>query len=491
MPKPVRRQPSPKKSLKNPLIFVGAFLFALVTMPFVFGSLANYRLHQLVKDAKLPDGIILEIKSYDQGYLHSQLLMNVLIIDPKQLQQPNEIARNVVSFNVAADINHGPFFNAGRLGFNSGLAHIHAYLKAEDIAMDNAAFAQTLDDIFTEQEIVSLDATLSLLGALKVNIHSSDANYQADDGSVSWGGIDGTLYISGSNRVMKASLDVSPMLLQASNKSSLDFSRISIISDAHRKGDMPWIGEQSINVPSFFMRDETGREVKFSNLIFTAKSDIENELASVQVEGKANNLQLYTQAINDTQISMKIDRLDAKSLVTFSKVTQNDVNTLDEEEKRSLTHALVTMLSPGATFTFTHNMMLNEGPVNADISVVFPDLTDNIDKDPIETVAQDLMMKLSASLSMQTPSQWLEDTLYNIALSKLPPNASSQKDPQAALRHDINDQLKTLSQAGVLLNDGTNYSFLLKYELGNIILNGNKLSQEDITKLMNLFSGKQ
>lgn len=484
--------------MRKPLLFGAAFLVGIVTMPLVFGYLTKYRINTMLTEAKLPEGIILEMKSYNLGYLSSHAILNVMILDPKQLQQPTEVSRHVITFNIEAEINHGPIFNAGKLEHRTGLAHIHAYLEPDDIALANEDFAKTLASIFAEKEIVSLDATINYTGALSAHLHSSDANYHADDGSVSWGGVDGTLYLSRNNNVLDASLDISPMLLQAENKSSLDFSRISILSKAKRNDDMPWVGEQAINVPSFYMRDETGREIRFSNLLFTASSDIKNKLASVHVEGKADNLQLYTQAIQDTQITMLIENLDAKSLVAFSKVTQNNVNELNEDEKRALTQALVTMLSPGALFKFTHKMDIAEGPVSAEISVQFPNLSEAVEKDPIETVAQRLMMELDASLSMETPSKWLEDTLYNIALSKLPPNAPTQVDPvtkknitpQEALRKDINDQLKTLSQAGVLINDGTHYAFHLNYDKGNIVLNGNKLTQEDITKLMNLFSNK-
>jgi len=492
-------KPKLPPQMGKPLLFIAAFALGVVSMPLVFGLLTKYHLKGMVKDSNLPEGILLEVKSYDLGYFSSHALMNVIIMDPKQLNQPTELPHNVITFNVEADIKHGPFFKAGKLDTRTGLAHIHAYLEPDDIALSNEALEKTLAAIFIETEIVSLDATLSLTAALNAHLHSSDANYHADDGTVSWGGVDGTLFISRNNNVMDASLDISPMLLQATNKSSLDFSRISILSKAKRKDDMPWTGEQAINIPSFYMQDETGREIRFSNLIFTANSDIKDKLASVHVEGKADNLQLYTQIINDTKISMIIERLDAKSLIDFSKVTQKNVNELNEEEKRALTQALVTMLSPGASFKFSHNMNIEEGPVNADITVEFPNLSDNLKTDPIETVAQRLMMELQASLAMQTPNKWLETTLYNIALAKLPPNTPDQVDPvtkkkispEEALRKDIDNQLKTLSQAGVLINDGTHYAFHLNYDKGNIILNGNKLTQEDITKLMNLFSDKQ
>lgn len=484
--------------MRKPVLFIAAFVIAAVTMPLVFGLVTKHRLTSLISEAQVPEGILLELKSYDMGYFSSHALLQVMVLDPKQLQEPTEIPRNVFAFNVEADIKHGPIFMGSNLNAHTGLAHIHAFLTPESIAPANKELAKTLAAIFTEKEVISINASLSLFAALNATLQSSNANYQADDGTVSWGGIDGSLYLSSNNNVMKATIDIAPMLLQAENTSSLDFSRISIISDAERDDDMPWTGEQAINVPSFYMKDENGREIRFSNLLVTANSAITDDIAHMHVEGKAENLQLYTQKIENTVISMDVNNLNAASLVAFSKVTQNNMSELSDDEKRALTQALVNMLSPGAVFKFSHEMTIPEGPVNALVQVKFPDLSEAVKKDPIETIAQRLMMELNASLSMETPSAWLEDMLYNIALSKLPANAPSQTDPvtkksispQEALRKDINDQLKALSQAGVLISDDSHYAFHLNYERGNIVLNGNRLTQEDIAKLMGLFSGK-
>jgi uncharacterized protein YdgA (DUF945 family) len=481
--------------MRKILLFSAAFILAIATMPFVFGLLTEHRINNAIAQADLPEGVLLELKSYDRGYLKSHALMNVTLVELQPAESTSSPAK-MLSFNVEADMRHGPFFKAGKLGYRTGMSHIHAYIKPEDLGMANEELAKTISAIFADKEIVGVDAILNILGDFEAFFHSSAANFNADGDSVTWGGIEGNIALSRDNNKIKTSLNISPMLLQSKNKASLDFSKISILSDATRETGMPWVGEQSLNIPSFFMRNEQGDEVRFSNLLVTAASEVKDNLASAQMNAKADNLQLLSQLIQETQLRFSVDKIDAKSFVEFSKITQNNINDLTEEERSELTLSLISMLSPGTLIEFQHDMNIAEGPVNTKLTVQFPDLTQADDKLPPEVLMQRLFTEITAALSMQAPSQWLEASLVRIALGDLPADAPPRIDPvtkakmtaQEGLQLDISNQLKALSQAGVLVNDGTHYAFQLNYQNGGIMLNGNKLTQDDIMRLMAMFS---
>jgi uncharacterized protein YdgA (DUF945 family) len=481
--------------MRKILLFSAAFILAIATMPFVFGLLTEHRVNNAIQQANLPEGVLIEVKSYDRGYLQSHALMNITLVDiqaPETSEQPPKI----LTFNLEADMRHGPFFKAGALGYRVGMAHVHAYIKPEDLGMANEQLAKTISAVFADKEIVGVDAVLNMFGDFDSQFHSSAANFHDDGNSVTWGGIQGKLYLSGDNNKIKTTLNISPMLLQSKDKSSLDFSEISIISEAKRKTDMPWVGEQSLNIPSFFMRNEQGDEVRFSHLIVTAGSKVEGKLTSAHMDAKADNLQLLSQLIQDTQLRIAVDKLDAKSFIEFSKITQNNINDLTDDQRRDLTLSMINMLSPGTLIEFQHDMNIAEGPVNTKLTIQFPDLTQADDKLPPEVLTQRLFTEINAALSMQAPNKWLENSLVNIAASSLPADAPAHIDPvtkvkmtaQEALHHDISNQLKALSQAGILVNDGTHYAFQLNYQNGVITLNGNKLTQDDIMRLMSMFS---
>jgi uncharacterized protein YdgA (DUF945 family) len=480
--------------MRKILVFIAAFVLAIVTMPFFFGLLAEYQIQSSLDKANLPEGVIVEVKSYDRGYAHSHAVFGVTLVE----LVPNAPPKHVASFTLESEIDHGPLLSSSAEGYHSGLAKIHAYIKPENIAFSNDQLAKSLASIFENQEILSLDATLGIFASIRAHLHSSPAHYQGEDGSINWGGVDASFDISHNRNAMKASVDIAPMLLQAQSKASLDFSRISFVSDAKRDKGMPWVGEQTLNVPSFYMRSPTGDEARFSNLIFTGKSEVKNNLASMEFLAKADNLELYTQAIKDTELSMQLGHLNPKAFVEFSGYTQGDMNAMNDEEKQAFKKALVTMLSPGALFTFEHGMNISEGPVSTKISVQFPNLEADLGKSTEDVLAQRLLTEVNATLATQAPKLWLENTLYKIALSHLPPDAPTQIDPvtqakitaQEALHRSILNQLKTLTQAGVLVSDETHYALHLNYEKGNIMLNGNKLTQEDIAKIMGMLNGK-
>jgi hypothetical protein len=62
--------------------------------------------------------------------------------------------------------------------------------------------------------------------------------------------------------------------------------------------------------------------------------------------------------------------------------------------------------------------------------------------------------------------------------------------PQEALHRQIKNQLKTFTQAGILVSDETHYAIHMNYDNGVITLNGNKLTQDDLIKLMSVISKK-
>lgn len=479
------------------LLFFAAFVFALVTMPIVFGLLTEYRLKSLIAESDLPEGTIVEIKSYDRGYLKAHTVVNLTLLEP-QAPQENTSPSHKVSFNIEADIQNGPLFHIADKGLRSGMAQIHIYIKPEDLAIANEELAKTISNIFADKEVFSVNATLSLLGTLNAHIHSSAANYQSEKSSITWGGIDGDIKMTGDNNAVHVMIDISPMLIQGENHASLDFSRISILSDAKRKTGMPWVGEQALNVPSFFMRDDKGKEVRFSNLLVTAKTNIDGALTKMDFNAKADNLEMFSQAITDTQLSMTISKLDAKSFVKFGDMSQTNMEFMTDEQKKDFTRTVISMLSPGTEFEFQHDMNLKEGPVNTKISLQFPDIRDALSKEPNEVLSQRLLKEINATLAMQSPKDWLESTLYSIAVSQLPPDAPAQHDPvtnakvtpQELIHKHVMENLKTFTQAGILINDGTHYAVHVNYANGVIELNGNKLTQEDLTRIMGVISHK-
>lgn len=470
----------------------------LVASPYLMGLWAKKEVKRLVAVTPLPPGLYLEVQDYQLGYISSTFTLYVKMLDPAMAFEPAEIPKHEVEFLSQARIQHGPLLMTNR-GLCMGLAYLHGTLAIDDLIMLTSETKQGLRSYFEDSELISIDATLGLTGSWEGTFDSTRVNFDDPQGKVQWGGISGELQYFGGLRTPenKIGIKISPLLLQSKSEhpAIVDSAQIKIFSNTLMTEEGLWVGSQFVEIPAFYLKDEQSNEIRFDHFKAMSKSNIEQNLAQVQLKAGADNIIFFTQRINTIDFNVSIDKLDAKSLVEFGSVANTSSNSMTNKERQALTFALIGMLSPGAELNLNHLMKLDEGDVVAKLKMVFPDLSKERTQQPPETIAQQLIMKLDALLSLTMPMHWLEDSLYRIALARLPENAPPHKDPKTgvvipakdALRNDINDQLKILSEQRILINNGTTYTFLLGYKDGVISLNGTVLSQEDIQKLLSVF----
>lgn len=481
--------------MRKILLFIAAFLLALISMPFVFGLITEHRIKATLAEADLPEGTLVEIKTYKLGYLQSHALINVALVEPQNPLQPTQPSVEKFSFNIEGDIHHGPFFKTSE-GYAGGLAYLHFYVKPTDLALSNEGLAKIIGAIFTDKEVVSLDASFSYLGNMTAHLHSSPANYQGNDGAINWGGVNGHFKMAGNRNAINVNIEVAPLLMQSSTHAALDFAKITLTSNAKRTQGLPWVGEQSLLIPSFYMKDEQNKELRFDNLNVKAVTNLEDSVTQMNFDAKADSLEIFSQKIDSLNLNLAISQLEAKSFVKFSEQSQTDMNLMSDEDKKEFTRTVIQMLSPGTHFVLQHNMNIHEGPVTSNIDIKFPKLTDELNKEPNEVLAQRLLKDLNASVALSTPKIWLENTLYNMSIAQIPANAppihdpvSNQKiTPQEMVRRQLAQQMKSFTQAGILATDGQHYSFNLNYNQGQFTLNGKALSQEEMGQLINSLS---
>lgn len=479
-----------------------AVLVLLGATPYLTGLWAKKQVHQLVAKAPLPPGLYLEIQNYDLGYMTSTFTLYVKMLDPAMAFEPAEIPKQQIEFLSQATINHGPIFKTKR-GLGLGIGHLQGTLGMDDLIMLSEETKKNVQAYFEESELFNIEATLGFTGYWNAHFESTRVQFDDPNGTIQWGGISGEIQYSGGLHSPKNKIGilVSPLLLQSKTEhpAIVDSAEIKIYSDTAMSKEKLWVGSQTIQMPAFYLKDEQNNEIRFDHFQATSQSDIKDNLAEAQLKASAKNITFFSQKMKNIDFSMNISKLDAKSLVEFAALSNGSSNTMTNKERQALSFALIGMLSPGAEFHMNHVMNMDEGDLTATLDFVFPDLSKARDQEPPETVAQQLIMKMSATLSLAMPNTWLQDTLYRIALARLPENAPSHKDPKTgvvtsakdALKNDIIDQLKTLSEQRIIVDDGKQYTFLLGYNQGAISLNGTLLSQEDIQKLMSVFKPQE
>lgn len=275
---------------------------------------------------------------------------------------------------------------------------------------------------------------------------------------------------------------------------------MTVDSDGKRYKNTPWIGTQSLSLPSFYLRDETGHTIRFNGFKLNTQSSMKDHLVNILLNASANDIDFFNQKASTASLTLSLDRLGSSGLMAFSRLTQTDaadVNDLEWQTARRA--ALVDILENGATASFIHTMTPETGNVAFEAKMAFPDLNKNHQDDTVDELTQQLILHMKASVSLRAPLVWLENTLYELTLPYLPADAPPYTDPHTkktipakeALRLDILDQFKALNDTHILITEDGQSRFDLNYDSGNLLMNEKPLTQEDVARIMSLFEPEQ
>lgn len=501
--------------MKKRIILGLLTLLVLGALPYLSGQLIKHELQRLITSLPVPEGVSLKLDDYHVRYARSWAQLEVTVEEPAYGDLPfphlfEENAENHVSY-VRLKIFHGPIFPMEveikqekhpeqalevkeTLAF--GLGRIAFYAKAKELAPSNPMLQDALENFFEKNDILAGNARINLLGTLTTHMSLASSYYKSPEGSFTFGGIDGYITVSRDLNTVRFDVNIAPLLLQGKHNAMIDMSAMQLRSDGTRTADTPWVGTQTVSLPSFYLHDEEGNTIRFSKFDLKTESQVKSGLATITLNAAASDVEIFGEQIPDAQFKLALDTLDAKGLADFSRVTQ-PVKGMDEatwQAKRR--DALIAMFKRGAHVMATYALKVPEGNVLANAEARFPDL--QADTGTPEHLAKEMILKLNASLSLHAPLVWLESTLYHMALPHLPADAPPVIDPNTkkaipapeALRMEITEQFNELNAAHILITDQAgNTAFNLRYEAGNVLLNGKALTSEDLVKLMTILGG--
>lgn len=480
---------------KRLLIGFLAFL-TLAALPYFSGMLAKYQLKNFIETLVLPEGVSIQLSDYHVRYARSWAQLEITVEEPAYSDLPlsgffEHEGQSHVSY-VRLKIFHGPIFPTETERLAVGLGRVAFYAKAKDIAPANATLQDALENFFEKNELLSGNTRLGFFGNLVTTFSTAPAYYKSPEGSLSFEGVNGTLIVSLDLNRINLDLHVSPLLLQGKHNSVIDMAAMTLTSDGERAENTPWVGTQTMSLPSFYLHDEDGNTVRFSEFLLDTASQVKKGTANITLHATAKDLDIFEQKISLASFKLILDNLNAKGLADFSRLAQNADN-LDEEEWHDARRlALIDMFKQGANASLDYDLTVPEGKVLAQANVDFPDIQK--EKGTPEHFAQQLILKMKASLSLHAPLMWLENTLFTMTLPHLPADAPPVVDPHTkktvpardALRIEITDQFNALNAAQVLITDQGNSAFSLRYESGSLFLNGKPLTSEDLVKLMTI-----
>ena len=478
-------------------LLIGLLVFLILgSLPYVSGLIVERQVNNLIGNLALPEGVSVKIDGYHVRYARSWAQIQITATKPAYPDMPlshlfKYTGDTHVSY-IRLKIFHGPIFPKENDRLTVGLGRIAFYTKANDLAPANAILQDSLENFFEKNEIIAGNATLTFLGNLHIDFTTAPAYYKSDEGSLSFEGISGKAIVSTDLNRIKLDLHVSPLLLQGKQDSMIDMAAMTLASDGKRTDSTPWVGTQTVSLPSFYLRDEAGNTIRFSQFALDTESHVKSGLANITLNAAANDVEFFKEKFINTSFKLIMDKLDAKGLADFSRITHHQKDLGDGVWQVARRNALIDMFKKGAELSLIYTLNVEQGKVLAEAQAQFPDLQK--DEGSPEHFAQQMILKMNASLSLHAPLMWMEDTLYRMALPHIPADAPPVKDPHTkqtipapeALRMEISDQFNALNEAQVLITDQGNSALNLRYEGGKILLNGKTLTPEDLIKLMSV-----
>ncbi len=478
--------------MKKRLLIGFLVLTFLGASPYLAGWVVHYQLSTLFNNLNLPQGVSIDIERYAVRYARSWVQLKVVANDPI-IPEPH-------TSYIRLKIFHGPIFPAENGGLSVGLARATLFAKADDIAPDNALLQDSLENFFEKNEIISGNVHFGLLGHINMTFASAPAYYKSEEGFLSFEGINGSLKVSHSLNAATFHMDVSPLLLEGKNKSILDMAAMTVDSDGKRSKKTPWIGTQSLSLPSFYLRDESGHIIRFNEFKLNTQSNMKDRLVNILLNASAKDIDFFNQKAATASLKLSLDRLGPAGLMDFSRLTQADTADVDNLEWQTARRAaLVDILKNGAIASFTHAMTPETGNVGFEAKMAFPDLNKNHEDATVDELTQQLILNMKASVSLRAPLVWLENTLYELTLPYLPADAPPYTDPHTkqtipakeALRLDIVDQFKALNDTHILITEDGQSRFDLNYDTGHLLMNEKPLTQDDVARIMSIFEPEQ
>ncbi|MFI4955695.1 MAG: DUF945 family protein [Gammaproteobacteria bacterium] len=478
-------------------LLIGLFAFLVLgSLPYLSGLIVEYQLNNFIGNLALPEGVSVKVDGYHVRYARSWAQIEITATKPAYPDMPfasffKYTGDTHVSY-IRLKIFHGPIFPKENDRLTMGLGRIAFYAKANDLAPANAILQDSLENFFEKNEIIAGNATLTLLGNLDIDFATAPAYYKSDEGSLSFEGVTGKASVSTDLNRIKLDLHVSPLLLQGKHDSMIDMAAMTLASEGERSKNSPWVGKQTMSLPSFYLRDEAGNTIRFNQFTLDTASHVKSGLANITLNAAANDVEFFNEKFINTTFKLIMDKLDAKGLADFSRISHHQDELSEGDWQVARRNALIDMFKKGAELSLIYTLTVEQGKVLAEAQVQFPDL--HKEEGTPEHFAQQMILKMKASLSLHAPLMWMEDTLYRMALPHIPADAPPVTDPHTkqtipareALRMEISDQFNALNEAQVLITDQGNSAFNLRYEGGKILLNGKSLTPEDLVKLMSI-----
>lgn len=243
-------------------------------------------------------GIHVEVADYRRGWLTSEARTHWSVVsDDEPLQ-----------FEVRHSIEHGPL-PAGHF------AQIRSALQP------TPAMTSTFGNAFADQPPLLVLSSLGWGGSHDHVISSPVVRGEVDDLKLTWGGMVGTLGVNADGSRVKGELMASLIRLTDDAGGEMSIEQLRSTFSSQREGARQlWTGPATVEIDRVHMRDPVERiAFELNSVLLDAESRIDGEVLSLSSVLAANRARFTPHEIEDLELRLRIERLDANALDALSR----------------------------------------------------------------------------------------------------------------------------------------------------------------------------
>lgn len=456
-------------------------LLVLALLPAVFGLIAKRTLEQVVVDLPMPEGVSLTLENYLFGWLSSTVAIKIHVVENQQRQH---FPDNTLDITVHGHITHGPLLMTEQ-GLRIGIAQADTHATLKDIKGLSPDTQAELAILFDDKDLLRARSLFYLNRNVAINLKSSVIQAQANGDTLQWNGFNGQININKDFTQLQSDFTISPVLFTTRLGAILDTAQMHFTTKLHRELKQPWVGEQMFNVPTFYLKDETGAVLRFDHLKVESQSNIINDMLQASLDVEANNIEFNNQRMDKMHFDVSVADFAKDPLLKLSQLMQSPQASENKQELMQLvTQALIT----GAKVDLDYVLTMEQNKVMARVSLKFPDIRDKVsstaDSIPL------LLKGLNAKVDVMAPQQGVKDLLFTlIGKTWMQQMGAPLNEAQVnQIKQMIDAQMTALTQNNVVRAQENNYYFEFDYNQGNMTLNGKPLSQQEVFLLLMLLS---
>lgn len=443
------------------------------------------------------NGVFVNIDKYQRGWFVSKADLSWRIHVPERVVKDKDGQSKTVpaqnfDMQMPLVIHHGPvIFANSRVKFGLGYANTNMQLPQTYQEKFNEAF--TADSTKPKLEI-SLFVNYLNRSRAHFDLPQFTLNTKDGDAHFEWSGMRSDFSVSSNVDNLDGSITVDGIDF-TKDKVKATVGKITSEYNLHRTASGLFIGDGSLEVPSFAMSNPEKKLFELEGFQVNSSSDIEADLFSSSFSTSVDKIFANDKTYGPGTLKLAIKNLDAEVLARLNQQLSNIQGT-EEQRQQSLLAILPELpklFSKGAEFEISElHFVLPEGAIEGNLLVALPKGDVGNPFQLIQKIKGDGKIKIPASVLKEIAQEHTKKTLQkqspvqnalvqemqtntadqgtqNNAASSAQP-AATDLDKQAAAQAD--KQLADLVQMGLLSVQGTDYVIELKLADGQLSVNG-------------------